>query len=36
MDLREIGWGGMEWIDLAHDRDQWKALVKTILNLRVP
>jgi hypothetical protein len=28
MDLREIGWGGMEWIDLAQDRDQWRALVK--------
>jgi hypothetical protein len=30
MDLREIGWGGMYWIDLAQDRDQW------IMNLRVP
>jgi hypothetical protein len=27
MDLREIGWGGMDWIDLAQDRDQWRALV---------
>jgi hypothetical protein len=27
MDLGEIGWGGMDWIDLAHDRDQWRALV---------
>jgi hypothetical protein len=26
MDLREIGWGGMDWIDLAEDKDQWKAL----------
>jgi hypothetical protein len=34
MDLREIGWGGMDWIDLAQDRDQWRALV--IMNLRVP
>jgi hypothetical protein len=35
-DLREIGWGGMDWIDLAQDRDQWRALVSTIMNLRVP
>jgi hypothetical protein len=34
-DLREIGWGGMDWIDLAQDRDQWKALVNTVMNLRV-
>jgi hypothetical protein len=36
MDLREIGWRGMDWIDLAQDRDQWKALVNTAMNLRVP
>jgi hypothetical protein len=36
MDLREIGWGGMDWIDLAQDRDQWRALVNTIMNSRVP
>jgi hypothetical protein len=36
MDLREIGWGGIDWIDLAHDRDQWRALVNTVMNLRVP
>jgi hypothetical protein len=36
MDLREIGWGDMNWIDLAQDRDQWKALVNTVMNLRVP
>jgi hypothetical protein len=33
MDLREVGW---DWIDLAQDRDQWRALVKTVMNLRVP
>jgi hypothetical protein len=36
IDLREIGWGGMDWIDLAEDRDQWRALVNTVMNLRVP
>jgi hypothetical protein len=36
MDLREIEWGGMDWIYLAQDRDQWRALMKTIMNLRVP
>jgi hypothetical protein len=36
MDLREIGWGGMDWIDLAQDRDQWRALVSMIMNLWVP
>jgi hypothetical protein len=36
MDLREIGWGGMDWIDLAQDRDQWRALVNPMTNLRVP
>jgi hypothetical protein len=36
MDLREIGWDGVEWTDIAQDRDQWRALVKTVLNLRVP
>jgi hypothetical protein len=35
MDLREIGWGGMDWIDLAQDRDQWRALVNTAMNLWV-
>jgi hypothetical protein len=36
MDLREIGWHGMDWIDLAQDRHQWRALVNTVMNLRVP
>jgi hypothetical protein len=36
MDLREIGWDGMDWIELAHDRDQWRALVNTVMNLRFP
>jgi hypothetical protein len=34
--LREIVWDGMDWIDLAQDRDQWRALVSTVMNLRVP
>jgi hypothetical protein len=37
MDLREIGWDeGVDWIELAQDRDQWRALVKTVMNLQVP
>jgi hypothetical protein len=36
MDLREIGWGGMEWIDLALNRDQLRVFVNTAMNLRVP
>jgi hypothetical protein len=36
MDLREIGWDGVDWIDVAQDRSQWWALVVTVLNLRVP
>jgi hypothetical protein len=36
MDLREIGWDGRDWIDLAQDRDQWRALVNAVMNLRVP
>jgi hypothetical protein len=33
MDLREIGWGGMDWIDLSQDRDEWWGLVNTVMNL---
>jgi hypothetical protein len=36
MDLGEIGWDGVGWIDVAQDRDQWRALVNTIMKLRVP
>jgi hypothetical protein len=36
MNLRETGWGGMDWIDLAQDMAQWRALVSTLMNLRVP
>jgi hypothetical protein len=36
MDLREIGWDRMNWIDLVQDRDQWRALVNTVMNLWVP
>jgi hypothetical protein len=35
MDLREIGWGTVDWIQLAQDRDGWRALVNTVMNLRV-
>jgi hypothetical protein len=35
-DVTEIGWDGTDWIDLAQDRDQWRALVNTVMNLRVP
>jgi hypothetical protein len=36
MDFREIEWDGMDWMDLAQDRDQWRALVNSVMNLRVP
>jgi hypothetical protein len=35
MDLREIGWGSVDWIQLAQDKDRWRALVNTVMNLRV-
>jgi hypothetical protein len=33
MDLREMGWGGMDWIDLVQDREQWRALVNMVMNV---
>jgi hypothetical protein len=35
MDLREVGWGDVDWIGLAKDRNRWRALVNSVLNLRV-
>jgi hypothetical protein len=36
MDLGEIEWDGMDWIDVVQDREQWRALVNTVMNIRIP
>jgi hypothetical protein len=35
MDLQEVGWGGMDWIDMAQDRDRWQALVNAVMDFQV-
>jgi hypothetical protein len=35
IDLREVGWGGVDWIDVVQNRDRWRALVYAVMNLRI-
>jgi len=36
MNLQKVGYGGMDWIELAEDRDRWRALLNAVMNLRIP
>jgi hypothetical protein len=36
IDFQDVGWGGMTWVDLAEERDRWRALMNAVMNLRVP
>ena len=36
MDVEAVGWGGLDWIDLAQERERWRTLVNAVMNLRVP
>jgi hypothetical protein len=36
MDIEKVGWGGMDWADLAQNKERWRAFVKAVMNLQVP